>query len=145
MGGCGPAKVAPVGTANVVVTSPATVGSGTIGAAGGTVMSPTGAGRLVSPPGAVTNDTQVQVVPSALVPPAGLNPVLAACDFLPADLTFAVPATLVLPLPEGTTEAVVYLLRADGSGWDLIGGASWEGSVKATVTRLGTAFASEVK
>jgi hypothetical protein len=41
--------------------------------------------------------------------------------------------------------AVVYLLLADGSGWEMVGGASWGGSIKADVTRFGTAFAAATK
>ncbi len=129
------------GAASVTVTTGATGSSATIGAGGGAIVSPTGAGVRI-PPGALPGDVQIQVLPSALVPPPEMKPLSQAYDFLPADLSVAVPVTLELPLPEGTTAAVVFQSRADGSGWDLVGGASWGGSIKVDVTRFGAAFAA---
>jgi hypothetical protein len=127
----------------VIVTTATNGSTAIIGAGGGTLVSP-GSVRLTIPPGALSKDTLVEVVPSALPPPAEMDPLTKAYDLLPSGLTFqdGNTATVELPLPQGSLVAVVYLTRANGSGWDLVGGASWGGSIKAAVTHFGTVFAA---
>ena len=142
---CGKGPSGDTGGAQVVVTTTSTAGdSALIGAAGGALLSSEGVGVRI-PAGALAGDTQIQIHRSQVVPPASLNPVFQAYDFLPADQTFSGHVTLELPLPAGTSVAVIYLLLADGSGWEMVGGASWGGSIKADVTRFGTAFAAATK
>jgi len=141
--GCGrPASKDDEGGAEVTITVGTPGSSATIGADGGEVLLGDGA-TLTFPPGTLTAATGVEISPSALTPPAPMQPLSAAYALLPSGLTFPGPRpTLEVPIPSGTTVAVVYLLRADGSGWDLMGGATWNGSVKVELPRLGTAFAA---
>jgi len=130
------------GLAGVTVIPPGLGASATLGADGGAIMSAAGVGILV-PPGALSSETFIEVTPSALVPPPALDPISLAYDYTPIDQTFALPVTLELPLPPGTAGAFVYLTRSDGSGWDAIAGASWNGTIRVAVTRFGTAFAAK--
>lgn len=130
------------GGVQVIVTTTITGRSALIGAEGGTLLTPESV-RVTIPPGALTEDTLVEVVPSALPPPLAMTPLSPAYDFLPTSLSFlnGAAATIELPLPANATVAVVYLQREGGTGWDLVGGASWGGSIKARVAHFGTAFA----
>jgi len=130
------------GSVTVVVTSnDAPTGVGTVGPSGGTVMTESGV-EVEIPAGALSTDAEIQIVPSALTPPPALHPVTAAYDFLPRDLALGVAVTIVLPLPAETTVAMAFYTPADDSSWDSVGGACWDGSLKANVTRLGTYFAA---
>jgi hypothetical protein len=143
--GCGTKpEAASGGSVNVVVTNAAPTGVGIVGPSGGTVMTASGAGVEI-PAGALSTDTEIQVVPSALTPPPALDPVTAAYDFLPGNLALAAEVTVVLPLPPETTVAVAFFTQADGAGWDSVGGACWEGSIKVNVTHLGTYFAAALQ
>jgi len=141
--GCGhPSASSDGGGAQVTISIGTPGSSATIGAEGGKVLLGDGA-SLTLPPGAVAADTGVEISVSALAPPAPMNPLSPAYDLRPVDLSFPGPRpTLEVPIPAGTTVAVVYLSRADGTGWELMGGASWNGSIKVELPRLGTAFAA---
>jgi len=139
--GCGsPASSSDAGGAQITISIGTPGSSATIGAGGGKVLLGDGA-SLTLPPGALAADTGVEISVSALTPPALMNPLSPAYDLRPTDLAFPGPRpTLEVPIPAGTTVAVVYLSRADGKGWELMGGASWNGSIKVELPRLGTAF-----
>lgn len=95
------------------------------------------------PAGALKVDTTIGLSESSRPLLPSMHPLTPAYDFSPTDLSVLLPVTITLPLPEGTANAVIYLSRLDGSGWDLVGGAIWDGSIKAQVMHLGTAFAGE--
>jgi len=142
--GCGgSSEQSDTGGVEVIITTTPTNGIATIGASGGALFSPEGAG-ISFPPGALSVDQRIEIAESLAVSPSSMRPLGQTVDFLPRDLALVEghPATIQLPLPMGTTAAVVYLSRSDESGWDLVGGASWAGSVKVDVSHLGTAFAA---
>jgi hypothetical protein len=125
----------------IVATLPGEIAS--IGPAGGEVVSGSSA-ALTVPPNALAAPTEIRLAPSDQTPPSPLNPLTAAYDLSPAGTPFpdAARPTLELALPDGVSVAVAYLSRADGTGWELVGGAVWGGSIKVQLPRFGTAFAA---
>lgn len=111
-----------------------------IGAAGGTVSTPTGAG-VVIPPGALSKDTAIAVQQTSVGAPAlpgGLTPLGQMFAFTPHGINFAVPITMTLPfnaatLPAGRTPEL-YKTNA-ANQWERVAGATFgANTVSASVT-----------
>ena len=131
----------PVSGGDVVVSGGLPTGTSVVGAEGGVVMSASGAGVRI-PVGALASDTLIAVAAAEETPIPEMHPLTPIYAFSPVDVALSRPVTLILPLPGDMDSAFVFLMRLDGSGWDLIGGAVWGGSIKAQATHLGKAFAA---
>jgi len=121
--------------------SGASVPSGMIGTAGGTVTGPAGA-QVVIPAGALTQNTAIAVSQSsagAPALPAGVVTYGQTFAFTPHGTTFSSPATLTAPfdpasVPAGTTP-VLYKTNAAQSDWEVVTGATVSGgTMSAQVT-----------
>ena len=107
-----------------------TLGTATIGAAGGTVTG-TGGAQVVVPAGALSQNTTITIAQtSAGAPalPAGVTAFGPMFAFTPHGTAFAVPVTITMPLdvaavPAGTRVAL-YKTTAGQSAWERVAGAT---------------------
>lgn len=110
------------GLTNVETEDPA-AREASIGIAGGTIEVEGSNGAtytLTIPPGALQSATTIGVYPVASIAtlPSGA-PLIGAVHFVPAGLTFDVPAQLAVDLPSGVTATEVLGLGYAGDGSDL--------------------------
>ena len=83
-----------------------------IGTAGGKVAMAGGA-ALDIPAGALANDTAITIAQSSAASPAGaLSPVY---EFGPDGTAFSIPATVTLPVAQGTSRGSVYWSGSGGA------------------------------
>lgn len=124
------------------VPPPVTV---TVGAAGGTVMGPSGA-KVVIPAGALTKDTPIGIAQSdagAPALPAGTTSLGATFAFTPHGTAFAVPVTITLPFDAASVPAgsapELYKTNAQNQ-WERVAGATLGAdSVSGAVTGFSSA------
>jgi hypothetical protein len=116
-----------------------------VGAAGGTVLGPSGA-SVVIPPGALATETTIrieQITSGAPELPAGLSAFGPMFALTPHGTTFGVPVTLTLPfdapaVPAGA-EPALYKTNAQ-SQWEQVVAATFDvGSVSARITSFSDA------
>jgi uncharacterized delta-60 repeat protein len=111
--------------------------SGGIGSAGGTVTGPNGA-QVAIPANALGTNTAIAVTQSntgAPPLPTGVAAVGPMFAFTPHGTTFATPATITVPfdpsqVPAGET-VMLYKTNAAQNGWDVVTGATVNGSTIA--------------
>jgi len=107
-----------------------------IGSAGGKIAMAGGA-SLDIPAGALANDTAITIAQSSATSPAGaLSPVY---EFGPDGTTFSKPATVTLPVPQGTNAGSVYWSAA-GASYDELPTMVQGTSAVAQIVRLSRGF-----
>jgi len=116
-------------TATVTVNTAAAV----LGTDGGTLQTPDGT-VLVVPFGALDGDTELSVHSSTEAPPPGIGASSPVYAFEPDGLLFARPIQVVLPLPDGMTDASVYWSQLGGSDFEPVGGTVDAAARTITVT-----------
>ncbi len=121
----------------------------TIGAAGGDFVVGSGVLTLSVPAGALAADTILRVTAGTSTPQVGWTEVSAVVEFLPGDLTFAVPATLILPYAAARISSTVsnselrvaYRRDPTSAVVTLLPSAANGGSIVVEAAALGTYWA----
>ena len=112
--------------------------SGSIGPAGGVVT--LGAASITIPPGALSSATLITLHQRSDFPPARYVTYSPFYEFDPAGVTFAIPATVVLPRYGGPASAAVYWSAATGPGYDRLVSTVGAHVASAQVTHFSTGF-----
>lgn len=110
----------------------------TIGPEGGTVEL-TGA-KLTIPAGALGQPTAIGIRQTETPPPSGMTAQSPLFEFAPPGLQFAVPATVTLAFTGAPSGLAVYWSKADGSGFESLGGTIDGSSMTAPVTHFSAGF-----
>jgi hypothetical protein len=112
--------------------------SQTIGSSGG--VGRLGAAFLTVPPGAVSQPTAIRVTVLSGSPPSGYTAYSSVYEFSPAGLTFAKPATIVLPEHGAPASSSVYWSTSEGGGYAPLATTLGANSATAKVTHFSTGF-----
>lgn len=115
-------------------------GTGTIGAAGGTV-SLTGGPSVQIPPGALSVNTAVALSTSTVQPPTGA--ITHVYQFGPEATTFGLPVLVSFPVPAGTkgTDVAIYWTKAGSTTeWEVLPTTVTGAVATAETTRFGAGF-----
>jgi hypothetical protein len=119
------------GTPTTVGVSAGAKSEGTIGSAGGTLLSSDGVLKLVVPAGALASETSISIEPITNTAPGGIG---KGYRLLPAGLAFAQPATLMIGLGSSATTSPGAAIAWQGS--DRIWQGMISGSQVDTVLRV---------
>ncbi|HEX8436573.1 hypothetical protein [Archangium sp.] len=109
---------------------------------GGTLSLSNGA-TLRVPPEALDRDVQVTLSVSEDAPPAELKPASPLFRFEPSGTVFARPLKVSLPFSGDVSHPTLYWSKADGSGYEPIGGVVENGAIVAEVLHFSEGFIAE--
>lgn len=97
---------------------------------------------LEIPPGALSEEVEISIARSADAPSGNFVRLSPVFRFEPDGLTFAVPATVRFPLPDGARSPGIYWASA-GAPFQRIGGSVEEGTIAGEVSHFSTGFVGD--
>ncbi|HEX8440089.1 hypothetical protein, partial [Archangium sp.] len=122
--------------------TPVTSDTRTVTVEGGTLSLSNGA-TLRIPAEALDSNVQVTMTVAEEAPPAELKPASALFRFEPSGTVFARPVKVSIPFSGNVARPTLYWSKADGSGYEPVGGVVENGAIVAEVLHFSDGFVAE--